>query len=508
MADQETTANTGAPASPSAISPAQPETATPAVVVTATEEPTSPTTATIRSYDHGFTNGLLRIEANDFEVFAEESERLEFVQRQLRSVTNDLQRVRQKQVAVQEQRLSLTEARLEAEAQQEALRSRLVKTEEKLAESAAAREAIFTEKKTLKPPYSWPPAILYLLAGVIFIIADVAVMHDIALNGLNIGGIESWIFSVGLACVAFLLKPAVDRVLEKPYAAGEKVERNHRVLIIFAALALITLAVLGYFRGDATSIANRKDELNTQYSNLNNQRDQAEEKGGDVTSIDQSLAQVKVDINTVEGERANSVSMRVGLILAAVLFAIAGAVCLGIAFPAINALHRSHFVLRNRLRRITRRMVPLTETLHTLEADIAQQYKQREQVLFTFNELPDLSQLGQRLAELMHQEVDLLEQQYKCQALRQQSMYRDGKARGLIYELQGNLSYSVSDADRRITENSNSNGYSGTHGASDGSPESSRRNPGKRPYVVLRRLISQHYTRHRPNGHTESIEIE
>ena len=68
------------------------------------------------------------------------------------------------------------------------------------------------------------------------------------------GTVEPWLFSVGLAFVAFLIKPAIDRILEKPYERAEDIKLNHRVLVGFAVMALIMLGVMGYFRSQATSI--------------------------------------------------------------------------------------------------------------------------------------------------------------------------------------------------------------------------------------------------------------
>lgn len=479
-------------------------------VATPAAEPPTPAPPSFRAYDHGFTNGLLRIEAPDFEVFAEESERLHLLERQLHSVAADLQDVRQQRASVGPERLRLTQGRLEAEARSETTRVKLQRALEKLRENASARQAVHEEKQGLKPPYSWPPAVLYLLAGLTFVVADVAVMHDIASNGLDMGGLECWLFSIGLAYVAFLLKPAVDRILEKPYADGTKVRRNHIALLSFAALALVTLGVLGYFRGEATSLANQKTELSSQITAAQTQKDTQFNAGAPTAELDTKIAQLQKGYAEAENARAGSWSMRVGLVLAAILFAIAGAVCLGIAFPALNLLHRSQFVLRNRLRRLTKRIPPLEERVHTLETEVATQQQLQQTYQFTFAELPEVNGLDARLTTLLAQQNALLEQQFRCRTARHQSIYRDGKARGLTYELQGNLSYSVSDADRRVAEAIEAeSAHSSAQLPAEGSGDaSSLRNPGKRPYVVLRRLISQHYTRHRQNGQLESIEIE
>ena len=126
-------------------------------------------------------------------------------------------------------------------------------------------------------------------------------------------------------------------------------------------------------------------------------------------------------------------------------------------------------------------------------------------MLFTFQELAELPALVTRLGALQARELVLRQELVLCQAARHRSLYRDGKARGETYELQGTLSYSVTDADRRVAESHSLEGAASTSATTS---EEDARRTGKRPYVVLRRLISKHYTRHRQNEQAETIEIE
>ena len=505
MADQETTGPAGG--EQTASTAAEPETT--AVTVLSSSAPSAPDTQmehSFRSYDHGFTNGLLRIEAQDFETFAEESEKLRFIRHQLYLVESEAQELRHTKATVTSERLSFTRARLEAEARQQTLTQQLQRAEEKRKENRTEQVAIDEEKSKLKPAYAWPPAILYLLAGFVFIAADIAVMHDVTRNGLNMDGeYEPWLFAIGLAFVAFLIKPAVDRILEKPYANNENVHLNHKALKVFAGAALITLGIMGYFRSEATSIDNQKTELGREVSKLRKQKQKLEVEEVNVAPINKQIAEVQEKIQQVDSARANSLSMRIGLVLASMLFAIASAVCLGIAFPAINNLHRSQFVLRNRRRKLVVNSTPLEEVVTSLETQLAEEQQRQKLLTFTFEELADLSLLESRMSVLQTRELELRQEFVNCQAARHRSLYRDGKARGATYELQGTLSYSVADADRRVAESHELEDRASVSGAPF---EEDARRTGRRPYVVLRRLISQHYTRHRKNGQAESIEIE
>lgn len=502
MAEQETAATTGSEQPPTSGV----ETTAVTVLPSYTPAPSDNQSYSFRAYDHGFTNGLLRIEAQDFETFAEESEKLRFIRHQLYLVETEIQELRETKATVTSERLRLTQARLEAEARQQTLQLQLRRAEDKWQENRTSQAAIDEAKQDLKPPYAWPPAILYLLAGFVFISADIAVMHDITVNGLNMSGkYEPWLFAVGLAFVAFLIKPAIDRILEKPYEKEQNVKRNHIVLVVFAGAALVTLGIMGYFRSEATSIQNQTTEIDNQITTKQSALEQATDSGQSTANLDAELRILEEQRQAIENKRADSTSMRISLVLASMLFAIAGAVCLGIAFPAINKLHRSQFVLRNRRRKLVLSGGPLEEALTHIEAQLAEEQQKQQLLLFTFQELAELPALVTRLGALLARELVLRQELVICQAARHRSLYRDGKARGEIYELQGTLSYSVTDADRRVAESHSLEGSALTPAAAS---EEDARRTGKRPYVVLRRLISKHYTRHRQNEQAEAIEIE
>ncbi|MBG8554017.1 hypothetical protein [Hymenobacter guriensis] len=506
MAEQETTATTGSEQTPTPASETTAVTVLPAHTPAPNSAPSDNQSYSFRAYDHGFTNGLLRIEAQDFETFAEESEKLRFIRHQLYLVETEIQELRETKVTVTSERLRLTQARLEAEARQQNLQLQLRRAEDKWQENRASQTAIDETKQGLKPPYAWPPAILYLLAGFVFIMADIAVMHDITHSSLNMRGtVEPWLFSVGLAFVAFLIKPAIDRILEKPYEKAEDVKLNHRVLVGFAVAALIMLGVMGYFRSQATSIKAQTNSISKEINGKQQEKDLADDRQQDSSTLQKEITGLEVRKQELNALLSESLPMKISLILAAMLFAIAGAVCLGIAFPAINKLHRSQFVLRNRLRKLVRSGLPLEEAVTALETQLAQEQQKQLLLLFTFQELADLPTLTTRLGALQARDLVLRQELVLCQAARHRSLYRDGKARGEIYELQGTLSYSVTDADRRVAESHSLEGSAATVSAS---PEEDARRTGKRPYVVLRRLISKHYTRHRQNEQAETIEIE
>src|SRR5690606_28136722 len=64
-------------------------------------------------------------------------------------------------------------------------------------ESKAATLAKMRDE--IKPEYAWLPALLYFIAGIIFILTDVAITKDITSNGFDMDEKEAVIFAIGLA---------------------------------------------------------------------------------------------------------------------------------------------------------------------------------------------------------------------------------------------------------------------------------------------------------------------
>ena len=119
MAEQEITATTGSEQTPTPGGETTAVTVLPVQTPAHNPAPSDNQSYSFRAYDHGFTNGLLRIEAQDFEMFAEESEKLRFIRHQLYLVETEIQELREAKATVTSERLRLTQARLEAEARQQ-----------------------------------------------------------------------------------------------------------------------------------------------------------------------------------------------------------------------------------------------------------------------------------------------------------------------------------------------------------------------------------------------------
>ena len=313
------------------------------VVVSVTAEPEPMPTTPVRYYslhDHGFTNGLLRLDPVPFGAFIENDERLNQAQVEADRARANVQAAESRRDAVRQARCQHQEGTLDAAC---ALDQHTRATDDLRAAAdrhRAQRAALDAEKHALRPPYSWVPALLFLLASIFFIGSDVAITRDVVRSAFDMpDGLESWCYAIGLACVAFAIKPAIDRIVEKPYATDPVAARrvNYWFLGVVGVFAIVTLAVLGAVRGDAKRLdqAETAAEIECQaaQTRVDNARYTASESEKTTAQADLTAATVK--LNAVSEERNGNGWMAWGFVLSGVLFAVAGAVCLGIGFPAI-----------------------------------------------------------------------------------------------------------------------------------------------------------------------------
>lgn len=212
-------------------------------------------------------------------------------------------------------------------------------------------QACYQQKTNLTGHYSLFSGILFFVAGLVFMLADLVVSHEIVAYALHIrGSFEAWSFAVGLAMIPVLLKPAYDRLIELPY----KQQKSRRTKVVYIAFKLLlvgftlaTLLILGLFRYEAYKADQLKESLGQRLAFL-----QAADEL-DATSVEQ------IQALTMQAEqlRQQLVQSRAGLlsfVLSGVLFALAGAVCLSIGLSVLLAYVQLWVQLPYRIRRTER----------------------------------------------------------------------------------------------------------------------------------------------------------
>jgi hypothetical protein len=286
-------------------------------------------------------------------------------------------------------------------------------------------------------PYSLLAGILYLLAGVAFVIGDLIISHEIVAYALNIrDNYEAWAFAIGLAMLSVLLKPAYDRLVEQPYINdySPKTKRTYAIFQGFlVAFSVATMLILGWFRYEAYKTDKLKDSINKQIKamQLNNQP-------LDPTvvnpAVNQALIQ-KIDeqlkaYDKLNIELVNSPWALMSFILSGVLFAIAGAICLGISFPILQAYWYNWLQAGPTIRRMKKSNLKLIEELKVAEGELAQQIIQKSILENDLALLPNLAELKAERRDIFAHIDDMLNRSKVADQDRRINRFDDGLEKG------------------------------------------------------------------------------
>jgi hypothetical protein len=204
---------------------------------------------------------------------------------------------------------------------------------EKLGEAKETGSSI----KALKSDYGLFAATLFFFFALLFIAADYTICLNIVADALKIGldadgnkTMAAHLFALAMSGLAVVLKPAYDRLVEKPYHHHQKKKTFTLVIIVLSLLIVGMLFTLGIFREDllASGLMNAQEGPQI-IDPITNQP-----VGGGGTGATHALQETW--------------ARKVGVISSTVLFAIAGAVCLGISLPIFHQNFRNYW---NRFRR-------------------------------------------------------------------------------------------------------------------------------------------------------------
>jgi hypothetical protein len=286
-------------------------------------------------------------------------------------------------------------------------------------------------------PYSLLAGILYLLAGVAFVTGDLIISHEIVAYALNIrDNYEAWAFAIGLAMLSVLLKPGYDRLVEQPYINdySPKTKRTYAIFQGFlVAFSVATMLILGWFRYEAYKTDKLKDSINKQIKamQLNNQP-------LDPTlvnpAVNQALLQ-KIDeqlkaYDKLNIELVNSPWALMSFILSGVLFAIAGAICLGISFPILQAYWYNWLQAGPTIRRMKKSNLKLIEELKVAEGELAQQIIQKSILENDLALLPNLAELKAERRDIFAHIDDMLNRSKVADQDRRINRFDDGLEKG------------------------------------------------------------------------------
>lgn len=331
-------------------------------------------------------------------------EALTVLQSRLDTATTALDRVR-----------TLRREQAASRAALEELEARKTDARQRLDDVETSLEAIQEEQAAKRRQGSVLYAALYTVAGFFFIAGDIIMSREIVASALKIrGDTESWIFAVGLAMLAVLLKPAYDRLVEQDYWAG-RTSLFAGVISVCALGSLATLWVLGAFRSAAFANNNRIQRLTSELAQ---------------TSDPAAIQELQRQISGLQQDLISGPLAFWAFALSGVLFAVAGAVCLGIGFTHLRAAYHLRYQLHRARRRLARKREDLTATLRDVEARMRErkvEIAEQRQALADYDSIADLES---RRETLRTRRRRLRNERAEVQSQRLQSLYRRGVYRG------------------------------------------------------------------------------
>ncbi len=350
-------------------------------------------------FQHGYSSGLAGVDRATYEGYLSSQTNADWLADCIADKRAQLQQL--------DQQLNITtEANREAFATLQPYALRVERLAKQVAQLEAGRQAAEAERDALRDrrittrsDYSLLAGLFFLAAGLSFLAGDLIISHEIVAYALNIrNSTEAWAFAVGLAMVSILLKPAYDRLIETPYQENPVQNRSRygRFKITLAVFAVLTLAVLGWFRYEAY----RTDQLKSAINKSIRQMQLSSDPLADTPTLDAATL-AKIERQLAESSELNLALVNspwalLSFVMSGVLFALAGAVCLGIALPVLTVFWYRWLQIDIKLGKLRRRLNRFSKALSPLEAELAEQRTHQTIAQHTLDLLPDLTELKQQ----------------------------------------------------------------------------------------------------------------
>lgn len=445
-------------------------------------------------FQHGYSSGVGGVDRDTYEGYLSSQIGADWLTERIDEKRAELTATEQQLTdATSEHRTAYTDLQ-PAALQADRLTQQLARRQGDRQAVLAERDALRERRTKAAPDYSLLAGLLFLVAGISFLAGDLIISHEIVAYALNIrNSDEAWAFAVGLAMVSILLKPAYDRLIEQPYQENPQQNRGRyeRFKIALAVFAVLTLAVLGWFRYEAY----RTDQLKAAINKSVRQLQLSTDPLATTTTLPPAV------MNQIEKQLAESSELNLALVnspwallsfvLSGILFALAGAVCLGIALPVLSAFWFRWLQADIRLGKYRRRLRRIDKEIAPLENQLAEQRTQQNVLQHNLDLLPDLSELKSRV-NAIRADLNLLLAELKlAQTDSRISNFNDGYGQGEA--IRGTLS---DDEQRQLqrerllaTTNRPPRPADSSNGSTADKPANGKASV-QRPYQTIRQFLS------------------
>lgn len=364
-------------------------------------------------------------EGNSFHPpYQPESDRLQhqrtFIQQEIQELDTEIRQTRQDQ---QQTYGSLQQHLVKIDS----INKDIARQNQSVSETEADIASLEERYKKAAPKYSLFAGLLYFVAGLSFVAGDLIISHEIVAYALNIRNTtEAWFFAVGLAMVSVLLKPVYDRLIEGPYLQNQ--EKSQKLYASFkitlAIFSVLTLFVLGWFRYEAYRTDKMKQAITQNIKNL--QLQQADQTSASaILQVEKQMQQVDV----LNQGLVTSPFALASFVLSGVLFAVAGAVCLGVSFPILQGFWFRWLQAGPQLKRLRKLRLQKQQRLAETEGSLSEHLIQKgtlENKLSFLTPLTDLTERRNRLRQQLYALTELPSSEVSREPRLESSSVRNG----------------------------------------------------------------------------------
>lgn len=434
-------------------------------------------------FQHGYSSGVEGITPDAYEGYLSSEVNLDWLNERVTEKRAEIERV-------SEQLTEVTAARKTAFSSLQGHLLPISVTQQQLdrldnnhAKLVAEQTDLSQRRANAKPDYSLLAGLIFVAAGLSFLLGDLIISHEIVAYALNIrNNTEAWAFAVGLAMVSILLKPAYDRLIEQPYQRDPVLNgrRYGRFKVGLGVFAILTLTVLGWFRYEAYRTDQLKSAINKSIRQMQQNATPAEGDTGATIANPALLTQIETQLResaALNLTLVNSPWALLSFVMSGLLFALAGAVCLGIGLPVVTAFWFRWLQadirlgkLRRRIRRVQQAQIPVQATLA--------EHRTRQTILdHDLSLLPNLADLTTYQKSLQTELATLLAECRLARIDSRTANFNDGFQKGAI-------------ARQTLTEVEQQQVRTGYLPSQTG-PRSPRATAQIRPYEAIRKVISE-----------------
>jgi hypothetical protein len=447
-------------------------------------------------FQHGYTSGIEGLDRQTYETYLSSNVNHSWITESLNQKKEELNLIRSKQQETnQRQKASFDKLQQEI--------SGVRNSEKRIADIEATVSAIDLQSEDLKekrqskaPSYSLIAGLIFLAAGISFIAGDLIISHEIVAYALNIrNSNEAWAFAIGLAMLSVLLKPAYDRLIEEPFHSEDSPKGKSRYAtfkLVLSIFAIATLIVLGWFRYEAYRTDKLKEAINKSVKNLQlNAVDPMTGAPIDSPALTRKIENALKNSDQLNLDLVNSPWALLSFVLSGVLFAIAGAVSLGMALPVLQGFWYRWLQIDPKLWRLKRRKKKILKQIEPAQQELSAHLAQKSILENELSQLTSWDELKNEEKEIIAAINNLEEDRRKALTDTRVHSFVDGYAHGKVtrdvmneeeYDSWRNRHLTVSDLAMRAKSN-----------ASSDRAVTRTRSTGMRPHQAIRKAITDRF---------------